>query len=106
MYDDSQLKKIAQCYGVNNQINQAVEEMAELIQALNKYRRIANNRVDLTKARDHVTEEIADVEIMLSQLKVLLDIDPRKVEDIEEAKIDRELARVKFKYGGAIQWDS
>lgn len=102
MYNELDLKRIGQYYGVDHQINQATEEMAELIQALNKYRRLTIERVDLTKAVDHVTEEIADVELMLSQIKRLLDIDPRKVEYYKELKIERQLIRIKSKYGGAI----
>ena len=102
MYDELDLKRIGQYHGIDIQINQAVEEMAELMVALNKYRRLASQREDLTKAVDHVTEEIVDVEIMLSQIKRLLDIDPRKVEFYKELKIDRELARIKSKYGGGV----
>ena len=39
MYDESQLRKIADHYGLDSQLKQAVEEMAELIQAFNKYTR-------------------------------------------------------------------
>lgn len=102
MYDELDIKRIGQYYGVDTQINQAVEEMAELMVALNKYRRLTVDRVDLTKAVDSVTEEIADVELMLSQIKRLLNIDPRKVEAYKELKIERQLARIKSKYGGEI----
>ena len=56
----------------------AMEEMAELAQAISK---------DLRDKKHNVEEEIADVEIMLSQLKIMYD--SNKVEEIKEQKLKR-----------------
>ena len=53
-------------FGEVNQIDMAIEEMAELIQALNKYKR---------NLKHNIEEEIADVEIMMDQLRVIFDKD-------------------------------
>ena len=53
-------------YGDEAQINQGIEEMAELIQAINKFRR--NPCEETLKG---IAEEIADVEIMLEQYKII-----------------------------------
>lgn len=59
-------------FGETAQIMQAIEEMAELIQALNKYLRyIKYGHGNLVDALKKIQEERADVEIMLNQLEVI-----------------------------------
>jgi NTP pyrophosphatase (non-canonical NTP hydrolase) len=66
-------------FGVFNQENMAIEECAELIQAINKKHR----------GREHnLPEEIADVEIMLEQLKIANGCH-EEVEEIRKQKVDR-----------------
>ena len=74
----------AERYGYEPQSNMLVEEMAELIQAISKYRR--NNS---KKNFDNIVEEIADVEVMLHQIKYLLGINPKYVEQIKIEKVNR-----------------
>ena len=50
---------------------QTVEECAELIQAINKWRR-AQNRESIKDAVDHLAEEAADVIIMMEQIKIMV----------------------------------
>lgn len=57
------LKRACDTYGLNHQSMIACEEMSELIKELSKAYRGADNY-------DHISEEIADVEIMLEQLKI------------------------------------
>lgn len=72
-------------WGALAQIHMACEEAGELIVALMKLNR-AENGTDTTK----VAGEIADVEIMMGQLKVLLALEPhaeikaRKLQRLEE----------------------
>jgi NTP pyrophosphatase (non-canonical NTP hydrolase) len=71
-------------YGEKEQECQAIEECAELIQAINhKHRGRPSN----------IPEEIADVEIMLEQLKIINDC-ANEVESIKKAKIERLYQRV------------
>lgn len=66
-------------FGKHNQIKQAIEEMAELIQALLKlYRHPENSNVE---------EEIADVKIMIRQLELLFDKDI--IDSWEQVKLKR-----------------
>lgn len=60
---DKRLKTIADHYGLDSQLNILQEELAELIQAVSKYRR---------GDPSHIIEKIADVEIMLDQITYLL----------------------------------
>ena len=54
-------------------IDLAIEEMSELIQALSKHKRLLQEdktlRVDKTEIRENIKEEIADVNIVLAKLK-------------------------------------
>lgn len=56
----------------------AMEEMAELIQAISK---------SIRDKEHNVEEEIADVQIMLNQLKIMYDMS--KVEDFRNVKLER-----------------
>ena len=67
-------------YGVEAQIWMAIEEMAELSNAIAKHRR------DRVTSED-VCEEIADVAIMMIQLAAIFG--PDEVNDYLEQKIDR-----------------
>ena len=51
-------------WGIDAQINMCIEEMAELTQALNKYRRGK-------WSRERVVEELADVDIALRQMIIV-----------------------------------
>ncbi len=69
---------IAEKYGYEPQSRQCIEEMAELIQAINKlYRRqkFGGNPKEVEETHAGVIEEMADVIIMLWQLKILMDIE-------------------------------
>lgn len=71
-------------YGVQAQVMMAIEEMAELTKALCKLPRSTGG--DDTKARiGHVREELADVQIMIDQMKLIYG----DTEEIEQEKLDR-----------------
>ena len=90
---DMCLAFIANHYGIDPQLNVLQEECAELIQAVSKYRR---DGMKLESVPSGLIEEIADVEIMLEQARILLgdhvncEIDRRKTE-----KIIRQLERIR-----------
>lgn len=87
-----QIKEIAEHYGYDNQSLQLIEEMAELTQALNHLRRY--NDYNEFKHRQEVYEEIADVEIMLEQIKHLLNCND-EVESFKVYKVRRQIDRMK-----------
>ncbi len=57
-------------YGADRQTLKAAEELGELIQALCKYQAEAADG-DFLLLRDHISEEMADVYIMLAQMKII-----------------------------------
>lgn len=87
------LLKIIETYGYNSQIDVAIEELSELIKALIKYRRAIRNKEKVSEKIAEVTEEIADVWIMLSQLEIIF-LNAGEVARIEEFKIRRQLERI------------
>lgn len=72
------------------QIDMAVEEMAELTKALCKVKR-ATPGATTTAAVSNVIEEIADVQIMLDQLRLIF---ARSTDEVEEDKLRRLLGRL------------
>lgn len=89
--------EIARFYGFDAQTNQLIEECAELIQAINKYKRKhigGQPLVGPVSTWDQVVEEIADVEVMLCQIKQLFGITELEVEDVAERKIERTMMRM------------
>ena len=102
--------KIADTYGYDAQSRQCIEEMAELTVALNKLWRkkqseinyqeeIVKRRYDaiFMKQKSETVEEIADVYIMLEQMKYLLNIYEDDIETIINRKILRQLERIEQK---------
>jgi NTP pyrophosphatase (non-canonical NTP hydrolase) len=83
------LKKIADHYGLQAQKGMLIEEMAELMQAVNRF-----DRNTTEKNLDAIAEEIADVEIMIAQAKYLYVIPQEKIDEITDYKIQRTLERM------------
>lgn len=82
------INQALQKYGDLNQINQCIEELAELIVEINKYKRGYFNR-------NEITSEMADVLICFEYLKKVLAIDEL---DIKE-QIEYKLERLKYRMG-------
>lgn len=76
------LERAIDVYGVDMQLTVAIEEFSELTKELCKSKRGADNR----KA---IIEEMADCYIMLKQLEIIYDIDPRDIAMIMKNKIHR-----------------
>ena len=93
------IKFIAAHYGYESQSRQLIEEMAELTVAINKYHRAYKKRVseraslNLEHKLQNIAEEIADVEIMLAQVKLLLGCS-KEVEQIKATKVTRQIKRI------------
>lgn len=62
------LEKAVKTFGKDAQIGQTTEELAELIVRLNKYKRSDYS----PEERIRIIEEIADVQIMIEQLIIIL----------------------------------
>jgi NTP pyrophosphatase (non-canonical NTP hydrolase) len=80
-------------FGFDNQMDMAVEECAELIQAINKFKRKrqkTHTETDMYSVFQNLYEEIADVEIMVAQLRLIFCnnsvIDKIKIQKLERLK--------------------
>ena len=71
-------KSVILNFGETTQLIVAMEECGELIQAISKKLRGIENNIE---------EEIADVEIMLEQLKIIAD--NKAIEEMKESKLRR-----------------
>lgn len=99
-----QVHKIADRYGYEAQSRQCIEEMAELTQAINKAWRTREKITDfdsidrhpeLIEARDHMIEEIADVQITLWQMIYMLGAEATgEVHDMILKKLARQMKRM------------
>lgn len=79
----SDYKKIIEHYGVNAQLKQLNEEVYEFEEAvLEKHN------------KEHITEEIADVFVILSQFIIKFDLDEDKIMEIMEQKVNRQIKRI------------
>jgi hypothetical protein len=84
---DKDLRNIAEHYGLRVQMRQLIEEMAELTQVICKA-----ERYDLDTVREHLVEEVADVEVVLEQVIYLLG--DNRIEQIRAEKIARQKRRI------------
>ena len=99
-YMQLRCEAIAREYGFDAQSNQTIEECAELIQAINKYKRQflrgqpTGFRPGVLEPREMIVEEIGDVEVMLVQMKYLLGIEQEEIDRVKERKIERTFERM------------
>lgn len=82
------IHKIADYYGLINQLMKTVEELNELALECAKSWEKKSITVNLIG-------EIADVEIMIEQLKYLGKIEQKDIDEVKEYKIARQLWRIK-----------
>lgn len=109
---DERIQEIVLRYGYDAQSRQCIEEMAELTQAINKFWRkdlkcgygaIEESGLDKeSEAYINLIEEIADVEIMLEQMKEMLYCGER-VAEIREEKLERQTEKEEMTSAEAIE---
>lgn len=80
--NSSILNKAIETYGVDAQLDMCIEEMSELTKEICKHKRGKNNH-------DEIVEEMADVYIMMEQLKIMINISPEDIELAKDIKLDR-----------------
>ena len=76
MKSEPTYSEIIQTFGIERQCRQAMEECAELIQAINKAVRYPNDPKRIVQ----LMEEIADVKIMILQLEEMFDVNWKDAE--------------------------
>lgn len=86
-------------HGVTKTLFIAMEELAELIQAISKWHRYNDNKEYPLKngVREKVIEEIADVEIMIDMLSRIMDISRDSVVNEIDRKMKRNMKRIATK---------
>ena len=84
---DEKLLQIFNHYGLKNQLKKLSEEVYELQEA------ILLDEGDYDSL-DHITEELADVYVILSQFEANYEINQEKLIDIQAYKINRTLRRI------------
>lgn len=96
----AEIKKIAAHYGIKRQSLKTLEELNELGAELRWLTNLGIEPLHLVSIKEYdaqlakVIEEIADVEVMIEQLKFLFNCD-EQVETIKKFKVYRELERMK-----------
>lgn len=94
MTTEKKMQYIDRHYGREKQSRQLIEEMAELTVAINKAWRSYRGELPYFDGYAAILEEMADVEIMLQQIKHLMNISDAELNKKIEAKLDRQLARI------------
>lgn len=106
------VRKISRFYGYETQTRQLTEEIGELLQAMNKYWRkdlqcgkYMYNPWDGYMPEDseeywNLVEEIADMEIMLEQMKFFLAAKDNGFDGIVQEKLDRQIKRMEEENAG------
>lgn len=90
----SKILHIINRYGIKHQLKKFIEESYELIEAINDYENIYWSIPELT-SKDHIEEELADVLVVLYQIKELYGLDKENINAIMKYKIDRTIERIK-----------
>jgi NTP pyrophosphatase (non-canonical NTP hydrolase) len=97
------LLKIINHYGVMPQLKYFQSEVFELNEAIIRYEEFNNHIGDLEVydidetelKKEHITEEIADVMVMLKQFQYYYGIEDKEIEEVMKYKIERQLKRIK-----------
>lgn len=89
IWNAPELEKICKVWGNQHMLTIAMEECAELIQAVSKIKRNGSNPVD----GEHLAEETADVLICICELFVMGYLDVHKIAEIIERKVERSMRR-------------
>ena len=90
------LLKIIETYGTLNQLKHFQSEVYELTEAIFDYEYTNKwNCADLEKhLKEHIVEEMADVQVMLEQFQYYYGIENYEIDLIMNKKINRQLERI------------
>lgn len=93
------LLKIIKHYGINSQQRKLEEEVFELQEAITTHelKQSVEYDIPLTEivgTKEHITEELADVLVLLGQIIHYYDIDKKEIEKLLKYKIERQLERI------------
>lgn len=87
---EEMLNFIAKTYGIRGQVKKLNEEVFELTEAI----------LSDDFSQENITEEFADVMVLMEQIRILCGINPDKVKEWMEFKCKRQVMRIHYKNGG------
>ena len=92
------IKQVRELNTTSNILTIAIEELSELIQAICKLKRLTNQDKTLRKEEKQIygelKEELADVYLLLEQIKIINDISDYEIERRISEKIRRTFEKV------------
>lgn len=89
------MKEAIEKNGKDNQSVIAMEECSELIKAISKMIRYSSDEDSICVFKDNLIEEMADVYIILDELKMMYNVLEFDIEQMIKQKIDREEGRIR-----------
>lgn len=93
---EEDLKKIIEHYGVKPQVRKFNEESYELEEAILDYINVEVYKGSAAEVyyKEHLIEELADVEVMLGEFIEHYNIDRTDIDKVKQKKIERQLKRI------------
>ena len=93
------LLKIIKHYGINSQQRKLEEEVFELQEAITTHelKQSVEYDIPLTEivgTKEHIAEELADVMVILEQIKLYYEISSEQITKIFWSKVERQLGRI------------
>ena len=93
------LLKIIKHYGINHQQKKLEEEVFELQEAITTHelKESVEYDIPLTEIvgnKEHIAEELADVMVILEQIKLYYEISSEEITKIFWSKVERQLGRI------------
>ena len=93
------LLKIIKHYGINHQQKKLEEEVFELQEAITTHelKQSVEYDIPLTEivgTKEHIAEELADVMVILEQIKLYYEISSEEITKIFWSKVERQLGRI------------
>lgn len=99
---EEKLLKIINHYGIDKQLKYIHSEYFELDEAILNYEHEETLYIgegygldyQLEKSKNHIAEELADIQVMLEQFRLYYDIPSMQITEIMQQKIERQLKRI------------
>lgn len=94
--DKDKLNLIIEHFGRLHQVVKLGEEVGELNKA------ILNFENGYTRTNNEITEEIADVYLLLEQVKLMYELDTNEIRTVMQMKIDRTIDKYNIEGGNFV----
>ena len=94
-------REVIRRYGPDAQALVHTEELAELIQAVSKMRRVRNKHADDTEAFQNLVEEVADVIVCLTQMQQMYGA----TDELIQSAVNRKCARMEARLREDGGWE-